>query len=57
MVNYIDPESYRNSDQAHAVMHNNMHFTMIDNNFSVIKLMFFPLHSWSTPNLNKAPVV
>jgi hypothetical protein len=27
-------------------MHNNMHFSMVDGNFSLTHLMFFPYHSW-----------
>ena len=44
-INFIDPQ-YRGIEVPHNTMHNNMHFAMIDGNFSLANLMFFPYHSW-----------
>ena len=33
-------------EAPHAIMHNNMHFSMNHGLFSITNLMFFPYHSW-----------
>ena len=48
-VDYIDPKglnSSHNNEWSHATMHNHLHFTMVDGNFSLSNLLFFPYHSW-----------
>lgn len=46
LLDYIDPTSGKAIENSHNTMHNNMHFSMIDGNFSLTNLMFFCYHSW-----------
>ena len=43
---YLDPKVATNNERSHNTMHNMAFFSMIDGNFSLLNLMFFPYHSW-----------
>ena len=48
---YIDPSIHLNNEATHNKMHNMNFFSMIDDNFSLTNLMFFPYHSWIDTHL------
>lgn len=44
-VKYLESD-YRNNERPHNTLHNNMHFSMNNDFYSLTNMMFFPYHSW-----------
>jgi hypothetical protein len=46
LADYLDPTTGKSLERSHNTMHNNMHFIMMDDNYSLTNLVFFLYHSW-----------
>ena len=46
LVDYLNPTSGKSLERPHNTMHNNMHFSMMDDNFSLTNVVFFLYHGW-----------
>lgn len=46
LIDYLNPQSGKSFENSHNTMHNNMHFSMMDDNYSISNLLFFLYHSW-----------